>query len=199
MTVEMISRNVVFHFNKKNLEDSTIPMWCVKTQGRTFYVDHVECDIAWSTKETPNNSHTKGSIKVDKVLLTIDDNNCAKMTTPTIKDVVRIKAEKIKDYARIVIHGKKHNVESYMIDNNISYSSIKTVHSTCGEYEYSICDIKKKEDLTLMALALTNQYRVLQPNEIYYKAYENPELLVQLDADFYGDDDEVFDDDHSDE
>ena len=29
---------------------------------------------AWSTKETPSNEHTKGSIKFKNVTLTIDDN-----------------------------------------------------------------------------------------------------------------------------
>ena len=61
--IEYACKDLVFHFNKKHLEDETIPMWVVKTHGETFYVDHVSADIAWSTKETPNNSHTKGSIK----------------------------------------------------------------------------------------------------------------------------------------
>jgi hypothetical protein len=40
-------------------------MWVVKCRGDTHYVDHVDVSpgIGFSTKETPNNSHTKGSIK----------------------------------------------------------------------------------------------------------------------------------------
>lgn len=56
---------IVFHFNKKHLQDSTIPMWVVKCRGDTHYVDHVDVSpgIGFSTKETPDNPHTKGSIK----------------------------------------------------------------------------------------------------------------------------------------
>ena len=55
----------MFHFNKKHLQDSTIPMWVVKCRGDTHYVDHVDVSpgIGFSTKETPDNPHTKGSIK----------------------------------------------------------------------------------------------------------------------------------------
>lgn len=56
---------IVFHFNKKHIQDSTIPMWVVKCRGDTHYVDHVDVSpgIGFSTKETPDNPHTKGSIK----------------------------------------------------------------------------------------------------------------------------------------
>ena len=56
---------IVFHFNKKHIQDSTIPMWVVKCRGDTYYVDHVDVSpgIGFSTKETPDNPHTKGSIK----------------------------------------------------------------------------------------------------------------------------------------
>lgn len=184
---ESIFKNVVFHFNKKHLEDPTIPMWSLKGGGKTFYVNHVTCSMPWSTKETINNAHTKGSIKVGKSLLTIDDENNADLREPTMKDVIRVTSEKTKNYARIIIEGKKDAVETYMIENEIKYTPMKTVFSSCGRFQYSICDIKKKDDLVVMALALYGQYRVLQPNEIYYKAYENPELLNQLDADYYND------------
>lgn len=54
---------IVFHFNKGHLKDPTIPMWVIKHKGKTYYVDHVISNVGFSTKETPNNSHTKGSIK----------------------------------------------------------------------------------------------------------------------------------------
>lgn len=53
---------IVFHFNKASLQDKTIPMWTIKHKGNTYYVDHVESEIGFSTKETPDNSHTQGSI-----------------------------------------------------------------------------------------------------------------------------------------
>lgn len=57
---------VIFHFNKAHLQDPTIPMWVLKHKGKTHYVHHVEFNegIGFSTKETPENSHTKGSIMI---------------------------------------------------------------------------------------------------------------------------------------
>lgn len=62
---------MVFHFNKKHLEDSSIPMWVLKAHGETYYVNHVDCNKPWSTKETPDNPSTKGAIKIKKCLLSI--------------------------------------------------------------------------------------------------------------------------------
>jgi len=57
---------IIFHFNKKHLEDPSIPMWVIKTKGETYYVHHVNVDkgVGFSTKETPDNLSTKGSIKI---------------------------------------------------------------------------------------------------------------------------------------
>lgn len=67
------AKNIVFHFNKKHLEDSSIPMWVIKVKGETFYCSHVTCMIPWSTKETPDNPATKGSIKISKGNVCIDE------------------------------------------------------------------------------------------------------------------------------
>ena len=64
---------IIFHFNKKYLEDNTIPMWIVKAKGETFYVHHLISHVGFSTKETPDNSHTKGSLKF-KGKLSIEPN-----------------------------------------------------------------------------------------------------------------------------
>jgi hypothetical protein len=55
----------VFHFNKAHLADQSIPMWVLKFKGQTIYVDHVDMDpgVGFHTKETPDNPHTKGSIR----------------------------------------------------------------------------------------------------------------------------------------
>lgn len=57
------------------MKDPTVPMWVIKTKGQTFYVEHVECQAPFSTKETPDNPHTKGSIKFRNVDLTIENNH----------------------------------------------------------------------------------------------------------------------------
>lgn len=56
---------IIFHFNKMHLQDANIPMWVIKAKGETYYVDHVDMEsgIGFSTKETPDNPSTKGSIK----------------------------------------------------------------------------------------------------------------------------------------
>ncbi len=68
---------IVFHFNKKSLVDQTIPMWVVKVKGKTYYVDHLESEIGFSTKETPN-STTKGSLKFKGSIL-IEEKNGIKI------------------------------------------------------------------------------------------------------------------------
>jgi len=56
--------SIIMHFNKMHLQDSSIPMWVIKVKGETYYVNHVDVDsgIGFSTKETPDNTHTKGSL-----------------------------------------------------------------------------------------------------------------------------------------
>ena len=56
---------IIMHFNKMHLQDSSIPMWVIKVKGSTYYVDHVDVEsgVGFSTKETPDNPHTKGSLK----------------------------------------------------------------------------------------------------------------------------------------
>lgn len=53
---------VVFHYNKKHNEDSSIPMWVLKHKGQSFYVNHLNSKVGFSTKETSNNPSTKGSL-----------------------------------------------------------------------------------------------------------------------------------------
>ena len=67
-------KELVFHFNKHSIVNPDVPAWVIKTKGETFYVKHLECSAPWSTKETPDNSHTKGSLKFKNVDLTIEEN-----------------------------------------------------------------------------------------------------------------------------
>lgn len=72
-------RDVIFHFNKASIIDPTVPSWVVKAKGQTYYVKHVTSNARWSTKETPDNEATKGSIKFKNVDLVIDDEQCAEI------------------------------------------------------------------------------------------------------------------------
>jgi len=70
-------REIIFHFNKKHLEDPKIPMWVIKHKGVTHYVNHVIVDegVGFTTKETPDNPHTKGSLKFKgKLKIEVVDN-----------------------------------------------------------------------------------------------------------------------------
>ena len=51
-------------------------MWIVKCRGDTYYVNHVDVSpgVGFSTKETPSNNSTKGSIKF-KANLEIENKN----------------------------------------------------------------------------------------------------------------------------
>ena len=67
--------DIIFHFNKKHLENPKIPMWVIKSKGETYYVNHVNVDkgVGFQTKENLNSPHTKGSIKFKGVLRLITD------------------------------------------------------------------------------------------------------------------------------
>lgn len=67
---------IVFHFNKAHLTDPNIPMWVFKVDGETHYVHHAIFEnVTFSTKETPNNPHTKGSLKVKGYFETTEEDN----------------------------------------------------------------------------------------------------------------------------
>jgi hypothetical protein len=74
---------LVFHFNKAHLTNPEIPIWVVKHDGETEYVHHIEFEnCSFSTKETPDNPHTKGSLKFKNVDLTTTEDG------GTITDVI---------------------------------------------------------------------------------------------------------------
>jgi len=55
-------------------------MWIIKAKGQTHYIHHLNADCPWTTKETPDNPATKGSIKFKNCRLTIDENLEANIT-----------------------------------------------------------------------------------------------------------------------
>jgi hypothetical protein len=65
-------KSVDFHFNKKHLEYPWIPMWVVKAKGQTYYVNHVDANVPWTTRETPDHTSTKGAIRLRNCELSID-------------------------------------------------------------------------------------------------------------------------------
>ena len=170
---ELACKDVVFHFNKKHLEDPAIPMWVLKTKGESYYVHHVDCNMPWSTKETPDNSHTKGSLKVKDCLLVIDDENNARLSTLTQRDKVRLYNE-AKGITRIVCYWhKKEDLESAIKQSKIKHGPFKKVGGACGS-QYFITDIYKKAELSFLTLSAGDKFRVVMSNEALYSAYDDP-------------------------
>ena len=173
----------MFHFNKKHLEDQTIPMWVLKTHGVTFYIDHIDANIPFSTKETPGNNHTKGSLKFKACKLTIRDDNTAALDAlgqfdnnlPHPKESTRIIA---RDGG--VLHDALERGE-------FSHSKIKCVEGACST-EFIICDLLDKDEMLMAMLKYPGSFRLLSPNERYYIAYEQENNTIWV-----GDDDDDLD------
>jgi len=173
----------VFHFNKAHLTDQTIPMWVLKFHGETYYVNHVECNVPWSTKETPDNPSTKGSIKVKNTLVTIDADNNATLTNLTIFDKVRLRNQKL-GITRIMFkpHSEMHKA---LLAKEFKHSPFKTISGACTT-TFIICDLLDKAELTFATLRY-DSFRVLQPNEGYYKQYDEVKGS-RIQADYHDED-----------
>ncbi len=71
------ARNIDFLFNKKHLEFPQLPMWILRAKGQTYHPAHVECKIPWCTKERPDDSATKGMIRIRHGNIYIDGTGMA--------------------------------------------------------------------------------------------------------------------------
>lgn len=180
-------KELVFHFNKKHLEDATIPMWVVKTHGVTFYVNHVSSELPWSTKETPDNPSTKGSIKFKQCKLEITRDNNVTISKLGLLDKL-LPSPKV---ANRVLTGNGSDFHEALLRGEYKHSKIKEVVGTCGT-ELVICDLLDKDEMLFAAIAYANKFRVLTTNEQYYFAYEEDKVIYETG---YEDDDDDADDD----
>jgi len=173
----------VFHFNKKHLEDPTIPMWVVKSHGVTFYVNHVTAEIPWTTKETPDNEHTKGSLKFKRCKLTIDEDNCATLSKLKLLDRKLPTPKRV--FTRIITayNGKLHKA---LLAKEFSHSKIKNVSGGCGT-SYIICDLLDEKEVTFASIKYGGDFRILQPNEGYYKLYDTSKDWIEEEYDEFED------------
>ena len=130
----------------------------------------MDCNCPWSTKETPDNSHTKGSIKVKEVLLAIDDDNNAKLTTLTIFDKIRLRNQKL-GITRIMFRPRTE-IHQALQKNEYKHSPFKNILGRCAT-GFVICDLLDKAELTFATLKYGEQFRVLMPNESYYQEYDD--------------------------
>lgn len=168
---ELACKDIIFHFNKAHLKDENIPMWSLKAKGKTFYVNHVNCTLPWSTKETPNSSHTKGSIKVKHALLTIDDNNEATISRLSLEDEQRLNQQ--SDPNRVGwTSGSNVIVMGLLTDLDIAHSDIKLLHSGGCSADWYVCDIHSQEDLVQLKLTVGAGFRTFSSNEWQFKEYD---------------------------
>jgi hypothetical protein len=184
--IEIAAKDVVFHFNKGHLTDPTIPMWVAKCRGKTYYINHMECDMPWSTKETPDNPSTKGSFKFKDCLLTIDDENSASLRALTDHDKSRLR-NAAKGITRVITKWGSQ-LQDTLKNMQIKHGPIKTIGGACTTTFY-VTDILDKAELTMLTLAMPVGFRELMPNESYYRRYDE---AVTKNVDYY-DEDEYYD------
>lgn len=124
--------------------------------------------MPWSTKETPDNDKTKGSIKFKQCKLTIDADNNATISKLGIADAWL--KHPTRQAARIIMtaHGKLHLA---LQEGEFQHSKIKEVAGSCGS-RFAICNILDEHELTILGMKYTGYFRIMAPNEIYYKEYD---------------------------
>ncbi len=159
-------------------------MWVVKARGESYYVEHVTCSLSWTTKETPDNSHTKGSIKIKNCLLTIDSENSAEIKELTEIDRVRLWNQE-RGIRRVVV---KEGPDLWKFQNAVKqlktkHSPIKSIGGACSSRFY-ITDILDPKHFSLLSLALAEvaSFRELKPNEGYYRWYSDPKNADKTDV-----------------
>jgi hypothetical protein len=74
------SRNIDFHFNKISIEFPFMPMWTLKAKGKSYYLNHIDCEVPWTTRETPDNPSTKGSLRIKRGRISISEEGNATIT-----------------------------------------------------------------------------------------------------------------------
>ena len=165
--IEIAAKEVVFHFNKKHLEDASIAPWVLKCNGKSWYVNHVTCELPWSTKETPHNSHTKGAIKVKRAWVQIDEHNNATLFKLTREHE---QLAKMKQQQAIIV-GWTNTKFNSMIDH-VPHSEIQLLESgVCGR-DWWACELYSEEDWTAINLQLYPHVRRFMPNEWQFKDYQ---------------------------
>jgi len=149
-------------------------MWVIKCKGESYYVNHVECNVPWTTKESPGNNHTKGSIKIKNCLLIIDNDNVATINKLTILDKIRLRNQKL-GITRIIF-GYGGDMHRALKSNEFKHSPFKNVAGDCGT-SFVVCDLLMPEEVTFAALKYN--FRILKPNESYYQSYDSKDKYIE--------------------
>ena len=159
-------------------------MWCIKSHGVTFYVNHVTAELPWTTKETPDNQSTKGSIKFKNCKLSIDRDNNATLSKLGLLD----KRLPHPFIANRIICSNGGTFHQALAAGEYRHTEIKHVLGGCGS-SFVICDLTDKNETLLAALKYAGQFRILSVNERYYFDYETGADIYEYDEDLNDDDD----------
>lgn len=177
---ELACREIIFHFNKKHLEDEQVPPWCLKTKGKTFYVMHVQCDMPWSTKETPQGS-TKGSIKVKHAFLQIDALNHARIT-PLTPDLAQSGDQPPEPLRIGWIYSQDKLVRDLLQQLQVYHSPILWMNEGCST-GYYVCDVQDPDVIIQLKLTLSGGFRQFVSNEWQYVDYDQELKDLQSESD----------------
>lgn len=80
MTIE--SPSFDFHFNRGAIEFPFLPMWTLKTRGKTYYIQHLDASgVVMTTRETPEHPSTKGAIRFRRGRLTLNPDGTATLVS----------------------------------------------------------------------------------------------------------------------
>jgi hypothetical protein len=170
-------------------------MWVVKTHGESFYVNHVTSEMPWSTKETPDNPKTKGSIKFKECLLVIDGENCATISKLSIFDKVRLRNQRL-GITRILFSSPSFG--DTLKEEGVRHSPFKVIHGACST-AYTVCDLLDSKMVTYLMLKYDRKFRILMPNESQYQAYDDKSLWQKLQNAYSNDEYADLDDEDDDE
>lgn len=72
------------HFNKGSIEFAFLPKWTVKAQGKSYYVEHIDARMGFSTRELEEGS-TRGMLRFRNVTMTIDETGTAILTNKIVR------------------------------------------------------------------------------------------------------------------
>ena len=80
LPITISARLADFSFNKGHIQfPEILPRWMVKANGQTMYIDHLDSQIGFSTRELDEGS-TLGMIRFRNVSITIDVDGIAHLT-----------------------------------------------------------------------------------------------------------------------
>lgn len=92
---------------------------------------------------------------------------------------------------------KLTEIKDFLKKSGIGFTKIKTLYGSCGR-SFDITDIKNQEDMAMLSLTFTNnQFRILQENEDFFKAYDNDKIksIMDMEDEYYEEYDDEDDED----